>query len=313
MNIMCKTAKHDWRKEFKRLEGAYAPSTMRSYYSDVQAFVDWCRSARCTPFPASVATVSEFIEDQGKTKAASTVRRRLYAIRKIHRLLRLPDPTYDEEINLSLRRVRRSKLVRPKQAKGLTQSYLERFIAGEPNSPWGLRNKAMMSLGYELLSRRSELVALRTKDIEFRPNGTLRVLIRRSKSDPFGEGRLAFSSQRTAGLVKDWLEWRGPYIEFLFCPIYHRKAINRDLSTTSVKCMIKSAAKRDGLGPSIVDEFSGHSLRVGAAQDLLRKGFDTAAIMRAGGWKSMNTLSRYLEKAEHNVWERPRAQHVEVT
>jgi integrase/recombinase XerD len=230
------------------------------------------------------------------------VRRRLYAIRKIHRLLRLSNPTYDEDINLSLRRVRRAKLVRPRQTKGLTQTYLERFIAGEPNSPWGLRNKAMLSLGYELLSLRSELVALRTKDIEFRPNGMLRVLIRRSKSDPFGEGHLAFTSQRTAGLVKEWLEWRGPHIEFLFCPIYHRKAINRDLSTTSVKCMIKSAAKRDGLNPSIVDEFSGHSQRVGAAQDLLRKGFDTAAIMRAGGWKSVNTLSRYLEKAEHNVW-----------
>ena len=99
------------------------------------------------------------------------MRRRLYAIRKIHRFLRLPDPTYDEEINLSLRRVRRTKLVRPKQAKGLTQNYLERFIAGEPDTPWGLRNKVMLSLGYELLSRRSELVALRTKDIEFRPNG----------------------------------------------------------------------------------------------------------------------------------------------
>jgi site-specific recombinase XerD len=293
---------HNWRTEFKRLEGAYAPSTMRSYYSDVQAFVDWCNSEQCPPFPATVEIVCEFIEEQGKTKAASTVRRRLYAIRKVHRLLRLPDPTYDEEINLSLRRVRRAKLVRPKQAKGLTRDYLERFIAAEPDSPWGLRNKAMMSLGYELLSRRSELVALRTQDIEFRPNGTLRVLIRRSKSDPFGEGRLAFTSERTAGLVKDWLDWRGPYIGFLFCPIYHRKAINRDLSTSSVKYMIKSAAKRDGLNPSIVDEFSGHSLRVGAAQDLLRKGFDTAAIMRAGGWKSVNTLSRYLEKAEHNVW-----------
>jgi site-specific recombinase XerD len=76
----------------------------------------------------------------------------------------------------------------------------------------------------------------------------------------------------------------------------------RDLSTTSVKCTIKSAAKRDRLSPSIVIEFSGHSLRVSAAQDLLRKGFDTAAIMRAGGWKPLNTLSRYLEKAEHNVW-----------
>ncbi|MDC0345734.1 tyrosine-type recombinase/integrase [Planktomarina sp.] len=145
-------------------------------------------------------------------------------------------------------------------------------------------------------------MALRTKDIEFRPDGTLRLLIHRRKSDPFGEGRLAFTTQRTAGLVTDWLDWRGPYIEFLFCPIYQRKLINRELSTTSLKCMIKSAAKRDGLNPSIVDEFSGHSLRVGAAQDLLQKGSDTAAIMRAGGWKSVNKLSLYLEKAEHNVW-----------
>jgi integrase/recombinase XerD len=291
-----------WRLQFERLQGAYAPSTIRSYYSDVQAFVDWCDSEQRMTFPASVETVCNFIESQGIEKAASTVRRRLYAIRKIHRLLRLPDPTYDEDINLSLRRVRRAKLVRPKQAKGLTQEYLERFLASEPDTPWGLRNKTMMSLGYELLSRRSELVALRTEDVEFRPDGTLRVLVRRSKSDPFGEGRIAFTSQRTASFACAWLGWRGPGIEYLFCPIYQGKAVHRDLSTTTVKRMIKNAAIRDGLAAPIVDEFSGHSMRVGAAQDLLRKGFDTAAIMRAGGWKSINSLSRYLEKAEHNVW-----------
>ena len=43
-------------------------------------------------------------------------------------------------------------------------------------------------------------------------------------------------------------------------------------------------------------------MRVGAAQDLLKMGYDTAAIMRAGGWKSVSVLARYLEKAEHNVW-----------
>jgi integrase/recombinase XerD len=44
-------------------------------------------------------------------------------------------------------------------------------------------------------------------------------------------------------------------------------------------------------------------MRVGAAQDLLRRGHDTAAIMRAGGWSSINVLSPYLAHAEHNVWE----------
>jgi integrase len=66
--------------------------------------------------------------------------------------------------------------------------------------------------------------------------------------------------------------------------------------------LVKQAAKLAGLAPDEVGEFSGHSMRVGAAQDLLRRGFDTAAIMRAGGWKSVNVLARYLEQAEHNVW-----------
>jgi len=48
----------------------------------------------------------------------------------------------------------------------------------------------MIPLGYELLTRRSELVALRTDDIQSRPDGTLKVMIRRSKSDQFGEGQV---------------------------------------------------------------------------------------------------------------------------
>ena len=293
----------DWRSEFQRLEGAYAPSTMRGYYADVEAFETWCQSNDLPePFPASVETVCRFLEDEGQRWVPSTVRRRLYAIRKAHRLLRLADPTHDEDINLAFRRVRRRKAVRPKQAKGLTRDYLDRFLETEPDTPWGLRNRAMLSLGYELLTRRSELVALRTDDLEERGDGTLRVLIRRSKSDPFGEGRLAFTSVKTAGLVRDWNDWRGTGIDWLFCPIYQGRAINRGLEITTVKRLVKNAAKRVGLDPAEVDAFSGHSMRVGAAQDLLTRGFDTAAIMRAGGWKSINVLARYLEKAEHNVW-----------
>jgi site-specific recombinase XerD len=292
-----------WRSQFQRLEGAYAPSTMRSYYADVEAFERWCLAKGIPdPFPADVETVCLFLEDQGRSKAPSTVQRRLYAIRKAHRLLGLSDPTHDEDINLTFRRVRRSKSVRPKQAKGMTRSYLDRFLASEPDTPWGLRNRAMLSLGYELLTRRSELVALRTGDIEERGDGTLRVLIRRGKADPFGAGRIAFTSPSTAQLVRQWVEWRGAEIDWLFCPIYQGKAIDRSLETTTVKRLVKDAAKRVGLDPEDIDAFSGHSMRVGAAQDLLKRGFDTAAIMRAGGWKSVNILARYLEHAEHNVW-----------
>ena len=298
----CKQNLLDWRKEFKRLEGAYAPATMRSYYTDVEIFLSWCGDQNLAPFPASVATVCRFLEEQAPDRAPSTVRRRLYSIRKVHRLLRLEDPTYDEDINLTFRRIRRAKRTRPKQAKGMTRPYLDKFLAVQPDNSWGLRNRAMLLLGYELLTRRSELVALTTNDLEILDDGTMRVIIRRSKADAFGQGRVAFTSRKTAEAVLDWLAWRGPEINFLFCPIYRGRAVNRDLSTTTVKRLVKSAAKAAGLETEDIDAFSGHSLRVGAAQDLLCAGYDAAAIMRAGGWKSINILGRYLEMAEHNVW-----------
>ena len=295
--------KPDWRSEFKRLEGAYAPATLRAYHTDVQKFTDYCELEGRQPFPANADTVCDFIAAQGVDLRPGSVKRCLCAIRKIHQLLRLPDPTADEDVNLAMRRLRRTKLGRPRQAKGMTRVHLDRCLAVQPDSPWGLRNRALLSLGYDLLTRRSELVALMTDDIEFRCDGTLRAIIRRGKTDPFGMGRIGFTSRRSAQLLGEWLAWRGGDIEPLFCGIYRGRAINRSLETTKVKLIVKEAALAAGLPPEEVATFSSHSLRVGAAQELLRAGFDTAAIMRAGGWRSTNVLARYLEYAEHNVWE----------
>jgi len=115
MDSICHTStNHHWREEFKRLKGAYAPSTLKSYYADIEIFETWCLARSLEPFPAPVSLICQFLEEEAPGKAPSTVRRRLYAIRKAHRLLRLPDPTYDEEINLTFRRIRRAKYARPK-------------------------------------------------------------------------------------------------------------------------------------------------------------------------------------------------------
>lgn len=294
---------HDWVKALEALGGAYSAATMRAYRNDVRAYVSWCEATGLGAFPASTAQLCAFLEAQGQDMAPSTVRRRLYAIRKVHRLLGLEDPTQDEAVNLAFRRVRRAKPVRPKQARGMNAADLQKFLAVQPDTPWGLRNAAMLSLGYELMTRRSELVALKDGDLTLRNDGTLRVIIRRSKSDQEGQGRIAFTSRATAGLVEAWQDWKSDETDWLFCPIYQGHAIDRSLSGTTVKTIIKTAAKRSGYSTSEVRDFSGHSMRVGAAQDLLRRGFDTAAIMRAGGWKSINILARYLEHAEQNVWE----------
>lgn len=116
--VLSDVIKHDWRAEFKRLEGAFAPATLKAYLVDVGLFIDWCQRNDRSALPADVATVCAFLEHQAAALCPSSVRRRLYAIRKVHRLLRLPDPTHDEDITITLRRVRRLKLNRPKQAKG---------------------------------------------------------------------------------------------------------------------------------------------------------------------------------------------------
>lgn len=156
-------------------------------------------------------------------------------------------------------------------------------------------------MGYDLLTRRSDLGALAVSDVEIRSNGTLHVLIWRSKADPTSYARVAFTSKRTGQLVTDWLAWRTHDFEPLFCPIYQGHDLNRYSSGTTVT-LIKSAAKNAGLDSDELKDFSGHSMGVGAAQDLLGAGHNTAAIMRAGGWKPINVPTRYLESAECNVW-----------
>jgi integrase/recombinase XerD len=291
---------HDWQFHLLRLQGAYAPATIRAYYDDVRSFVDWCERRRLESFPARVETVCAFVEDQGSRLVPTTVRRRIGAIGKFHRLMCLPDPTRDEEVRISLRRVIRSRQKPPQQARGLSRGQLEEVLSAQPNNGWGLRDRAILALGFEMLSRRSELVALRDSDLEWRPDGTLRVTIRRSKTDQAGLGRFAFTSRQTARVVEEWIAWRGRGFEFLFCPIYQGRPVRRELNSVTVRRAIQRGAARAGL--EHCGEFRGHSLRVGAAQELLCSGHDTVAIMRAGGWKSVATLARYLEYAEHNVW-----------
>ncbi len=74
-----------------------------------------------------------------------------------------------------------------------------------------------------------------------------------------------------------------------------RKVAQQPLDTSSIRRLIKRAAKRAGL--SVAADLSGHSMRIGAAQDMMAAGFDAIAIMQAGGWKSGNIVLRYVEKA----------------
>lgn len=222
------------------------------------------------------------------------MRWRLYAIRKVHGLLHLPDPTHHKDINLTLRRVRRSKRSRPRKAKSLTRNYLEAFLASEPDTPTGMRNCAIMSLGYDLLTpafgtgcaagRRRRAVAKRDlplphPPLEIRPlryGQACRLLIEIGRP-PRGVARLA-RRQDDLALLPDLRRCR-----FRPRPQSGHRA-PRDQSS----CVKLSRA------PQAIEAFSGHSMRIGAAQDLLGRGLDIVGIMRACGWKTVNVIGRYL-------------------
>jgi integrase/recombinase XerD len=286
-----------------RLDGAYAPNTLRSYYVDATAFVDWCEEQNVEAFPITSTTLNEYIEFMKLKLRYSTIRRRISSLRRVNTLLGYQDKTQTEEIYLAIRRLKREKLSEQRQAVGINQELLIKMIVAQPETLTGIRNRALLSLGYDFLARRSELVNLKTEDIQFTIDGTLSGNIRKSKTDQYGRGRLVFGSERSAKLVRRWLRLKPKDIQPVFCAINHGRCWDRPICDRNVNDIIKRGVIKVKRCERPSDlEVSGHSLRVGAAQDLLIRGYDLAAIMRAGGWSNSSTVSRYLRFSQHNVW-----------
>ena len=288
---------------FASLNGAYAPNTLRSYYADAKVFVDWCEQRNTAPFPLTSGTVRAFIENMQLNYSYGTIRRRLSALRRLNGLLGFEDQTFTEDVYLAIRKLKRAKSTEQRQAVGINEDLLIKMIEAQPETLVGNRNRLLLSLGYDFLARRSELAAIRIEDLTFTPDGALKGVIRRSKTDQYGRGRLVFGSERSAQLLKKWLRLKPKEIQPVFCAVNHARCLDRAICDRQVNEIIKQGLVRVKRYPRPSDlEVSGHSLRVGAAQDLLVKGNDMAAIMRAGGWSEPTTVARYLRFAQHNIW-----------
>jgi site-specific recombinase XerD len=292
----------EWRAAIERLDGAYADRTLKSYRSDFAIFEAWCVVSDLVALPASPEVVAAFVAADAATSAASTLKRRLCAIRKVHRLLRLPIPVDDEEVAIALRRAMRSKRRRPKQALGLTAPMRDKLIAACPDTLLGLRDRAMIAVGYDTLCRRSELVNLLIEDVTRLPAGDAKILVRRAKNDPFGDGRWAYLSATATRHLEKWLQAAGFTAGPIFRPVICGHVQPGSLQPLVVNRMLKAAAARADLPATTSDGLSGHSMRVGAAQDLMAAGRGLLQIMTAGGWTSVNVVGRYVREADLNVW-----------
>lgn len=107
-------------------------------------------------------------------------------------------------------------------------------------------------------------------------------MIPKSKADQLGHGRLTFGSRRSVEMLKIWLKKKPKSIHWLFCPTSHGKCLDRHLCDRSASEIVKFTVRQSAKSWPVAAQYCRHSLRIGAAQDLLIKGHDILAIMKAG-------------------------------
>jgi integrase len=98
-------------------------------------------------------------------------------------------------VRLGLKKMGRDTSARQDQAHPLNWKDIKEFIDSAGDGLRADRERAMLCVAYETLARRGELVALELRDIDFHPNGTGQAIIRRGKTDPIWQGRVAYLSR----------------------------------------------------------------------------------------------------------------------
>ena len=289
--------------------GAFADNTVRALGADARVFAAWCRASGRQLLPASPATVAAFIDAQAAIKAPATVARYRSSIAALHRAAGVPNPCNEEVVRLAIRRMNRAHGTRQKQAEPLNRPSVERMLttktperlhrrvaeAGKKVPLIALRNAALLAVAYDTLLRRSELVALLTEDLQRTDDGSGTVLVRRSKGDQEAQGAVKYLAPDTVAHVEAWLAAAGMSRGPLFRPVTKGGRPGAGaLEDQEVRRLFRDIAAAAGV--KLARAPSGHSTRVGAAQDMIAAGLELGEVMQAGSWKTVTMPARYSER-----------------
>ena len=279
------------------VDGAYAPNTLRAYRADMLDFIAYCEVRGACSIPADPLDIASFLESEAqKDLRCATLRRKVSSISAVHRLSDLSDPTKSSHVKIALRKIHRAKGIPSGQAYPITRPLLDRLLGVCTKDMRGLRDRALLLLAYDSMRRRTELVSLRVQDMEWQSESGVSILLRRSKTDQYGSGKWIHLSTETTCALHDWLEASGIQDGFLLRGIDAKERLTESLSVERVSKIFKTIAARAKLDPCVVNGISGHSMRVGGAQDLLVQGASLPQIMVKGGWVKTDTVMRYVER-----------------
>ena len=275
------------------ITAALADNTRRAYQGDLADFLEWGGTVPCTS-----EKLAGYIADRAETHSPYTITRRIVGISRAHTTQGLSDPAKNDLVRTVLRGVRRNNGTTQRQVAPLLKQDLLAILPLLVGIK-GIRDRALILLGFAAALRRSELVALDVQDIEFVSEGII-VHQRRSKTDQEGAGRkIAVPNGRTSACpvkaLRQWLEQAHIEAGAVFRSISKGQVIAAGrLTGPSVALILKAYAERAGLPAANI---SGHSLRSGLVTSAAQIGVSAYKIQQQTGHKSAEMLARYIRDA----------------
>jgi integrase len=282
------------------LKASVADNTVRAYKSDWAQFTAWCESHGLDRLPAAPGTVCLYLTDMAANHKPSTIERRLSAISEAHKHAGYPPPTKQPEVRKVLKGIRRTLGIAQSKKAPVRAEHLREIAPQLTDSLQGLRDRALLLVGYSGGFRRSELTGLDVSDLAFSVEG-LAITVRHSKTDQEGRGHvkeLGYCARQVICPIRslqEWLERAGISSGPVFRPIDKGERVKPTrLSDKSVSLIIKRLAPAFGADPA---EVGGHSLRAGFVTDHYRRGTPEAVIMQQTGHKSPTVMAGYRRES----------------
>jgi site-specific recombinase XerD len=278
---------------------AQAANTTRAYSSDWRQFEVWCARYGLASMPAEPQTAALYLTSLAhRGLKLSTVRRRAAAITRAHRVAGIGSPIWDPRVITVLEGIARTHGAAPAKKVALLRDPMLATIARiESDTSSGLRDRALLLVGFALGLRRSELVALTVEDLSPASDG-IYVRVTKSKTDQTGRGaRLLLTyaePQRPCAVraLRAWLDHSGLTTGPLFRRITRTGAISSPLSAQSVALIVKRRVQAAGLDPAA---FAGHSLRSGFATQAARDGHRAEQIADVTRHRDRRVLDGYIQ------------------
>ncbi len=284
------------------LGASSSENTRIAYRKAWQGFESYCHANRFTALPAKPETIMAYLTwlaDAGYKP--STIQVRLSAIAFVHARKHAGDANYvnpaqSEMVSVVMSGIRRELRGSATRKDPITRAELQKMITELPHDLHGLRDRAILLLGFAGALRRSEIVSLDLKHVRFTPKG-MTVTLPYSKTDQAGEGMSKTMTRSKSRLcpvraLEAWIDEAGIERGPIFRAIDKWGHVrNTRLSDRSVALIVKQAAEMAGLGAF---DFSGHSLRAGFVTQAADDGLQEWMIQKVTGHKSADVLRRYI-------------------